>query len=145
MTTVAWDGKTLSADKKANTGGLAFTVTKIYKVNGCLIGVSGDLDRAMEMVEWFRKGSEPEKFPVFGRSNDDWCGLLAIKPDKTIWKYERTPYPFLIENKYFAIGSGRDFAMATMECGGTSKKAIEVASKLDIGTGIGIDSLEFYG
>ena len=36
MTTIAWDGMTLAADKRATAGSLTRTVTKLYRVRGAL-------------------------------------------------------------------------------------------------------------
>lgn len=35
----------------------------------------------------------------------------------------------------FAIGSGRDFALAAMDMGATAKEAVEMAAKRDVYTG----------
>jgi len=42
-----------------------------------------------------------------------------------------------IDKKYWAIGSGGDFAMAAMEVGKSPLEAVKVAAKLDIRTGMG--------
>lgn len=141
MTTIAWDGVTLAADKQASASGMIFNVTKIFRVNGCLVGAAGDFDRINEMVAWFADGADPAKLPPFQRSNDDYVGLLVIRPDLSINKYERATTPFKIESPFFAIGSGRDFAMAAMHLGKTAQEAVEVAAAMDTGTGNGIDTL----
>jgi hypothetical protein len=49
MTCIAWDGKTLAADKQATSVGRGITTTKIYRVGACLVALagSGDVCRAM--------------------------------------------------------------------------------------------------
>lgn len=139
MTVIAWDGTTLAADKLANNGGLIMKVTKLFKVRGCLVGGTGDFDRVMEVIAWFAAGAEPSKLPPFQRSNEDWTGLLVIEPDKTILKYERSTVPHKIESPFWAIGSGRDFAMAAMHLGKSACEAVEVASDLCTSCGMGVD------
>ncbi len=141
MTTVAWDGHTLAADKRSCFGTLIHTVTKIYRVRGCLVAGAGDFDRIQETVAWFESGADPAKLPPFQRDNNDFVGLVVIQPDKTILRYERGPYPFKIESPFYAMGSGRDFAMAAMHLGKTASEAVEVAMALDSGSGNGIDTM----
>jgi len=68
--------------------------------------------------------------------------VLVLQPDGKVRQYESSPYPLQIENKYWAIGCGRDFAMTAMYLGKTSREAVEIASALCDGCGNGIDSLE---
>jgi 20S proteasome alpha/beta subunit len=141
MTVIAWDGTMLAADKRLCFGDLATTTTKIFKVADSLVGYSGDCDAGEEMLAWFRSGAMPEAFPPYQRQNDRWAGLLVITPDKRIKKYERTPYPLIIQDKCFAIGSGRDFALAAMHLGYSARDAVEVTCQLDSSCGNGIDVL----
>ena len=141
MTTIAWDGHTLAADKRSCFGTLIHTVTKIYRVRECLVAGAGDFDRIQEAVAWFASGADPAKLPPFQRDNNDFVGLVVIQPDKTILRYERGPYPFKIESPFYAMGSGRDFAMAAMHLGLKAKEAVQVAMALDSGSGNGIDTM----
>lgn len=145
MTTIVWDGETLAADKRAINGSVSFPVTKIFKRKGCLIGAAGDFDRIQEMVSWFDEGEIPEKFPSFGRSNEDFVGLLVIRPDKSVWKFERSPYPYRIESASHAIGSGSEYATAAIHLGCDARRSVEVAIALDAHSGIGVDCLKFGG
>lgn len=142
MTVIAWDGKTLAADKRASNSGLIFPVTKIFKHRGCLIGGAGDFDRINETIAWFAAGADPAKMPPYARSNDDYVALLVIEPNGSILKYERSAVPFKIEAPFFAIGSGRDFAMAAMHLGRSAVEAVQVACALETGCGNGVDTLE---
>jgi len=143
MTTIAWDGFTLAGDRMCNDGGLPLTVCKIRKINDNLVGISGTAGGAAEIFEWFKNGAIPSQLPACQTSKDDWCAVLEIRPDQTIWRYSLGPIPYQIYDTTNAIGSGRDFAMAAMHLGCTAKQAIEVATELDIHTGNGIDTLTF--
>ena len=63
MTIIAWDGKTLAADKAASNCGYLRTVTKIYRVPSGLVGFAGDGSRAFALLQWFRDGCDPAKYP----------------------------------------------------------------------------------
>ena len=64
-----------------------------------------------------------------------------IGPDKSIRKWERSPYPLKFHDEQFAIGSGRDFALAAMYLGKTAAQAVEVACVFDSGCGNGVDAM----
>lgn len=141
MTVIAWDGKTLAADKRAVNAGLILTVTKIKRVNDVLVGGTGSPDFIGEMVEWVRAGRETAAFPASQRDKDDWQPFVVIERDGTVSKYERTPYPLRYEDQHFAMGSGRDYAMAALHIGLTAAAAVKVASALDNSCGNGVDTL----
>ncbi|CAN7326902.1 hypothetical protein LJR084_001896 [Variovorax sp. LjRoot84] len=141
MTVIAWDGKTLAADKRTGFGGLHATTTKIHRVNGCLLGGAGTTAQIAEMVEWFAKGRDAGKLPASQRDAKDCVSLLVIEPTGRVLQFENTPHPLVLENRMWAIGSGRDFAMAAMHCGKTAAEAVEIACHLDLNCGNGIDTL----
>jgi len=141
MTVVAWDGKVLAADRRATLGTLIRTTTKIHRMeNGDLCAYAGDAAAGEELLAWFRSGADQARFPIDRRKDDPWASLLVIrKRPRAILKYETTPYPLTFKDKTFAIGSGRDFALAAMACGRSAIKAVELAAKFDSGCGNGVD------
>lgn len=141
MTVIAWDGKTLAADKLASNGGMKCEVTKIFRINGCLVGGAGEVPFILEMIEWIRNGRIVADYPVSQRSKDDWQPLLVIEKDGTPSLYERTPYPVRYEHKHVAIGSGREYARAAMHLGYDAARAVDTAIALDGDCGAGIDTL----
>ena len=141
MSVIVWDGTTLAADKRACLGSLIMTTTKIFRSGDALAAYAGDADGGEEMLAWFGAGRDPEKFPASQREKDTWNGLLVVLPDGNLWQYERTPYPVKFPPQRFAIGSGRDFALAAMHCGKTASEAVEVACVFDNGCGNGVDVL----
>lgn len=143
MTVIAWDGKTLAADRRAVQGGFCFASTKIFRVNDFLVGFSGNASRGGEYLAWLREGGDPKKFPENKDENDCFVWLLVIRADGTIEKYENSGYPIIVDEKHFALGSGQDFATAAMYLGFDAVKAVEVASRFDEGCGNGIDTLTF--
>ena len=141
MSVIAWDGEVLAADRRACLGGLVRTTTKIFYFSGCLAGYVGDADAGEEVLQWFRDGAVPAAFPPARREGDHWASLLVVQPGKNLLLYERTPYPVKFPPQQFAVGSGRDFALAAMHCGKTAKEAVEVACLFDSGCGNGVDVL----
>ena len=141
MTCIAWDGVTLAADKRVTLQGLARTVTKIFRVGDVLVGISGNGAEGMDMVEWVRGGCKPDDFPAMQRDKEAWAAT-AVFSDAGILLYECTPQPLRIEDKYFAMGSGSDYALAAMHCGRSAYDAVVVACHFDVNCGNGYDTLD---
>lgn len=142
ITVIAWDGKTLAADRRICYGTMICEVTKIRRHGRLLIGASGDGSLANEMIAWVCAGADPATFPAAQRTKDDWQPVMVISHGPTVALYERSPHPCVHEQGRMAIGSGREFAMAAMHLGKSAREAVEVACALDNGCGNGIDTLE---
>lgn len=140
MTVIAWDGKTLAADRKMEMGGGQFPVRKIQRHEGLLIGSAGDLARAYEMVNWCLKGRQSGKLPP--PVDGAYARLLVIQHDGPLI-YANNEFPIDILLPYAAIGSGQDYAITAMHLGKTAKESVEVACQLCAGCGLGIDTLSF--
>lgn len=146
MTIIVWDGHTLASDKQVTTNGLRRKVTKIFKIRDHLVGFSGDFDLAQSLKYWFQSGADIEKYPTFQSDSDKFVGMLVITPNREILKYERSPHPIhMTENKTYALGSGRDFAIGAMAMGADALDAVRITSMYDSGCGLGVDSLTLKG
>jgi 20S proteasome alpha/beta subunit len=142
MTIIVWDGKTLAADKQATNAGLKRKVTKIFRIHGDLVGFSGDFDYAQAMRKWLEDGAKLDDFPKHQANNDDWVGVLVIKSDGRIYKYERSAVPIdFTEGGVICLGSGRDFAYGAMAMGADAVRAVEITCQYESGCGMGIDAL----
>ncbi len=143
MTVIAWDGKALAADKRTNFGGLHAMTTKVHRLpDGRLVGCAGNAAQIAEIVYWLSAGADPEKMPSSQRDAKECVSALVIEPGGRVLQYENTPHPIVIENPTWAIGSGRDFAMAAMWLGQDARHAVIVACELDCSCGNGVDTLE---
>jgi ATP-dependent protease HslVU (ClpYQ) peptidase subunit len=141
MTIICWDGHTLAGDKRNNIGTGHLTTTKVKRIGDVLLGCAGSTGKIWEFQDWVARGRKPEDCPIFQRDEKEFVEALLIDAQGRCWGYAETPYPFLIENKFWAIGSGREFAMGAMFCGKTAREAVEVACALDTSCGNGIDTL----
>ena len=82
MTTVAWDGLTLAADRQCTNGNATFQVCKVSQCDrdgGYMLAFSGDADQGEEMVNWFTSGADPDKFPEKQRETNRFSPLVAIR------------------------------------------------------------------
>lgn len=141
MTVIAWDGKTLAADKQSTCSGSPSKVTKIYRVPGGRVGFAGNALNARALLEWFRAGRPPEAWPKLRGNNH--ADALFIGDDGVVLGYSGiSPSPEIYEDQFVAMGAGRDYALAAMYLGHDARKAVEVACALDVFCGMGIDTLE---
>lgn len=141
MTTIAFDGVTLAADKQSTSHGMARTVTKIRRIRGELFAMSGGGIHCQALMKWFEGSRNPSEWPK--APDDESCGniIQVTKAGLFVWSGAGLPHPEPLEDRFMAFGSGRDFAMAAMHLGKSAKEAIEIASIYDIATGMGIDTL----
>lgn len=140
MTVIAWDGKTLAADRMVVSGGAKWIATKIHKIGDDLFGTSGCMAIGVARLEWVRQGMQADKYPIAGA--DEWGQMLRITSDRRILLYNLNGTPMIFEDRFLAIGSGSDFASAAMHLGATAIEAVRVACDLSSECGSGIDFLE---
>lgn len=137
MTTIAWDGRTLCADRQLTTSGVRFETTKAHRLkDGSLFASCGALENNVAVKQWLNGGDDK---PAIDK-DDDFDGVL-IRPDGTAWMLNKKLHLIAIESPYFATGSGRDFALLALKLGKTAREAVELACELDIWSGMGITEL----
>lgn len=149
MTVLAWDGKTLAADKMGSGGGIPLTITKIHKLKLRLVtggplvvglaGFAGVCDTSGEMLAWLSEGAVPKEFPESARDADT---VLVLITKGRILQWTAGPYPLQIEDAQMGWGAGGDLARVAMHLGKSAKQAAELACKFEPSTcGHGIDTL----
>jgi ATP-dependent protease HslVU (ClpYQ) peptidase subunit len=140
MTVIAWDGKTLAADKQFTSAGLRRTGCKLFRLRDGIVGIEGRTSDALSLLAWLRGNREPTNFPESCKG-DDAPAVLGII-NGTIQYWNGSPYPVTYDEPFTATGSGRDYAIAAMHCGKTAAEAVEIASVYDNGCGMGVDTLD---
>jgi hypothetical protein len=141
MTTVAWDGVMLAADR--NIGSL--TNGKIFQLkNGEYVAGAGYYDQIVEIVRWMDAGERPARRPALPDKDAESSDIVILRPNKKLfwltWPYLRR-VPVL--DRIVAVGSGSAYALGAMAAGANAKQAIEIASRYDGATGGGIDVVCF--
>lgn len=143
MTTIAFDGKTLAADRKMSD---RYNVQKIFKVPQGWAAGCGDYDSIVEVVNWLVEGSDRNNLPdLVGRNHrgESPADIIIINDKGSVlW----LTWPFLrcvkLAEKKVAYGSGGEFALGAMAAGATAKQAVEIACRLDPYTGKGVDAIQ---
>ena len=143
MTTIAWDGKTLSADGQSTSGStiVGTYVKKInteiapdLKVDGsqvvaiALSGTCGDEYHVAKMLRSSVLEMHRElQFEAVVFTENGKCTVVYKGKDTELAKVWDQEPPY-------AIGSGRDFALAAMAMGKDSYDAVMFAADFDIYT-----------
>jgi hypothetical protein len=139
---IAWDGKTLAADKRMTTSwGAHDTVKKIGRArDGALYGITGEAAIGLRLLAWWQVGAAINDFPPEA-AKENVATLVVVVATGDILQYTTGPHPSLLAQKHCAFGAGRDFAMAAMVCGKSAAEAVCVACELCVNCGNGIDTL----
>lgn len=140
MTVIAWDGRSLVADRQATTGTHGMPVTKLWPLpDGTgAIACCGQLDSALVLRQWYLDDADPAKYPSFQSKNDEAeCVLIVARDDGTCVFYQRHPVAIPVEGGYWAWGCGREFAVGALAVGATAQEAVSVAIKHCDGCGFG--------
>lgn len=139
MTCIAWDSRSLAADRKA-TGDQVMNVAKIARLpDGAFMAACGYVDHMVEVSLWLQNGARDADKPDLSREGEPSNFLLIDKTGKPYW----LTWPWLrlvpIAEPYIAFGSGGDYAMGAMAMGAGAKRAVSIACQFDPYCGKGID------
>ncbi len=134
MTTIAVSRDSMAGDSLVDDGGIRSKTTKIFKVNGDLLGIAGALGEGLEFIDWYQ---DPDNDPPILPS----CNVVILKKNKTIWTIDSTNWPIKVKEKFYAIGSGAAAALGAMYAGKTPAEAVKIACKIDMNTGLPVKTL----
>jgi hypothetical protein len=138
MTCIAWDGKTLAADKMFVRGDTIGSVLKIWAYRDVTFASYGDLSLGIQMRDHLLSDEKPWPKP----DAECFAGLVVLDGNG-IHFYESgsSPVPIYPTDNICAWGVGREAALGAMEMGADAVRAVEVASKWVGGCGRGVDSI----
>ncbi len=142
MTTIAWDGRVMAADRMSEFCGMRMAVTKIHRLgDGRLWGAAGNEATSILMRHWLEHGGER---PPEQADRDRSVHGLEVRLDGSLWLH--TPEgSFPVEDAFAAVGSGTPYAMAAMHLGQDATAAVAVAMRFDPRSGMGVDALALAG
>jgi len=139
MTTIAWDGKTLAADRQM--GGW-INVSKIFKLkDGRYAAGSGEnFDAIRRIVAWVNAGARKDERPEI-REQDAPDLLIVDKKGALNWMTWPYHEGLVITVPFFASGSGCEYALGAMAAGANARRAVEIGCRFDVDSGQGIDAV----
>lgn len=131
MTTIAWhrESRSLAADTGSTMGDmrLAGHVHKLgFGPNNALVAAAGRAGFCVAFLKW---AADPtDKSPPVATSTDDYFDRgIVIDANGTIEMFEPAGAYIVRDAPYFAMGSGRDFAIGAMAAGAGAGRAVEIA------------------
>jgi len=153
LTTIAYRNGVLAGDSCWAADSLVDTLSKkiVRLKSGALLGEAGDFDtRHMhKLLNTIKRYEDLPTLKELQEINLTYLGLLIL-PDGTIVKIETVAQAstnsktrrkgveedsaglYIVEDKFTAIGSGKELALGAMEMGATARQAVMVACKRDI-------------
>lgn len=139
MTTVAWDGRMLAADRRSSWGGTPVQIdTKIIRARHpsgrvLLVGCCGITEECHAIREWLLGNREqPEVTDV---------RIMGVDETGHVWVGSKPGFWAPIGRRPWAIGSGADYALGAMAAGKSARDAVLIAATLDTSTGDGVTTL----
>lgn len=147
MTTIAVNKKSMSCDLQfTHSGGMKFkgfskclrlpkiVATSMFGADKVVVGAAGDADKIGRAWDFLNDPvSYNGKLP--GMKGVE---LVALTSDGDILTASNLDNWIKVDQDYYAIGSGAHFAVGVMSTGGSTTSAVNVASKNDPMTGMGV-------
>ena len=144
MTTVAWDGRTLAADRQVTYGNTRAAGRKLFDCAEYIYAASGTAFEAELIARWLRDGARPSSRVRLEDDEGHRCGIVVQKADGRAFVAQgRTVVLVGHREAPLACGSGCDFALAAMAMGKSAVQAVRFAERFDIYTGLGVDLWRF--
>lgn len=134
MTTIAANKHMMAADSLCDDGGLASKGVKLFEVDGDILGIAGTLGQGMKFVNWYKnkEGEHPDL---------DETTVLILHKDGSLETWDGSGVGIPVLEKFYAIGSGSQFAIMAMHLGKTPEEAVKLTCKFDTGSGLPVKSI----
>lgn len=111
VTTVAATLRRMAADSRVVTDHSTFPSSKLLRTKRGIVGGAGCTDLINSVLDWLDgKGRKPR---IPARRYDDFRALIL--DDRGLWYMESDLVPMQVHDGLFAIGTGAQFALGSME------------------------------
>ena len=142
MTCIAYRHGVLAADRAVTSNGSRlYDVCKVSRrADGALIAVAGSMGEAVAMKRWLLDGANGQA-PTHRENNGTEAVLVLPSGDVYEWESGVMIGPIFpaAGRDFFAWGSGAPAALGAMMMGASAKKAVEVASQVNLYTSAAVD------
>ena len=137
MTTIAADRFGMAADQKVVDGDTNYRTRKIWPIGRAIVGAAGDNTAIVKFTRWMEKGGKG-KTPTFDAEED--FEAMVLTP-AGLFVYDKSCQPDEVADPFYAIGSGKQAALAAMHMGATPQRAVEIACLVDNYSGEPVDTM----
>lgn len=151
MTTIAWDGTRLAADRCSWAGGVRRRVRKVFKIEQpaerggpLLVALAGDAAFCMAVLDWLRgSGDRPDPRDFWSVKDMHMVCAVTVQPGGKVCCLSNALRWEEFDERIFASGAGHEFAWGALEAGATAERAVEIAMLRSDFAGLGVDSVSF--
>ncbi len=139
MSVIAWDGASVAADRQATEDSTRTSCKKIIRIRtGEILCDVGDYPIGLALIDWYKKGCDPVKFPKIPKNNGT---KLIVFSASGVLEYETSHHGVPVKEPFFAWGAGKDLAIGAMAMGASAREAVKVASRYNVLCGLGVTAL----
>lgn len=151
MTSIAWDGKTLAADRGLIVGESVRSYKKVHQVNGhrgrFMLGLCGSTGFTDRVLEYFNSPVDLN-FPNirdYSRESDlgHTCGLVINEAGECRFLYCDGQFSEPMRDTWGVDGSGCVFLAGALAAGASAEQAIQLAIEHTTCAFLGVDTLSF--
>ena len=133
MTVIAVRDGWLAADTQGAFGQQPYHCTKIYRTKAGIVGMAGSSAACLAFVEYFNGG----EVPIEHLSDS---AALLLSP-QGIFLYDDSTRGEIVNEPFFAIGSGAPVALGAMHMGATARQAARAACRWNNDCGLPVVAL----
>lgn len=142
MTTIAWDGKTLAADMAITAGWqrLDTPMEKVAAGPGVLGAAAGSTTYCAAFRKWVEGGCAGDAPEAKSSGDSTDRGLLIRATEDGHFKAicHEEGGTFELFEQFFAMGSGKEYALGAMAAGADAVAAVNAAIRFDVMSGGGV-------
>ncbi len=146
MTTIAWDGRTLAADKGSWSNGLHQPARKVFQITApdrrrFLVAFAGDAAFCTQVLWWMQGKSGHPGACLPEDANRD-CAVV-IDEKRRIWRLNSRLLWYRLEGKVHANGAGQEVALGALMAGADAIRAIRITMAVSDYAARGVDWVRF--
>ena len=139
MTTIAYRDGIIAADSRTTwNGGHLGDVTKIAKNGKILAGSAGSASQCKLFLDWVLSGMMGDQ-PKLVADDYELDAFVALPDGKIVFFNGQSSFP--LKARFYACGSGYQYALGAMSMGATAEEAVRIAAQHDTKTGGEIQTL----
>jgi len=144
LTTIAFDGISIASDSLQGSQDFDSPVpaVKLVRYGDTVYAICGYFAWFDAWIKWHKDGADPYNTPVCKFPNSE-TAFIVFRDGECVAFSSEMPYP----DKAFAgeaFGSGRKYAMGAMARGASAREAVEIAIKLDPGSGGPVQVIDLH-
>jgi 20S proteasome alpha/beta subunit len=146
LTTIAWDGTTLAADRASWAGGAKRRVRKVFRItregHTFLVAFMGSQAFAIRLEGWMRGEHDFPACEAYGVDRDSSVAV-CIDERRRVFELSATGVWQPFREKVFARGGGQEYAWGALDAGADARTAVLIAARRCDYSAMGVDVVTF--